>query len=387
MLPSSLRRVVQPISDTVAVLLPLLRPGETPLCDAIRKALHEHNGIFLPKGAWDGVRYPPHLLVRYRIKDDDGRTLAETRDLDEALSAAGAKASHASAPGVGAGKSTEWTFGEIPERSESSAANWTLTHYPALCDEGDGVSVRLFKSPEAAAASHAAGLARLACLRLTRLSKPSFSTRRLPVGAALHLKTIGYDASRIADDVLWAAVRAAAVDYLPDVRTKEAFEARMAGRRGEIEAAKAEISALFASALEEAAECFGRLDSAALPDDIANPICTQLSWLVFPGFVRAVPLSRLRHYARYLKGARVRIDRARNNPAGDRSKEARFAPYWERCRAALVAGKTTGAARTLLDQYRWMVEEFRISVFAPELRTAVTVSEKRLDALWDRLSS
>ena len=377
---------MQPISDTVAVLTPLLHPGEMPLCDAVRKTLHEHNGIYIPGNAWDGIRYPPHLRVRYRIKDDDGRVIAETRELDEALAAAGVDKSAAGSVGASA-KSTAWTFGEIPEKSESSAAAWTLTHYPALADEGDGVSVRVFTSADAAAASHAQGTTRLACLHLSRLSKPSFSTRSLPVGAALYLKTIGYERDSIAADLLWASVRAGAVDGLPPVRTKEAFESRLRERRAAIDAVKADIAALFAAAAAETAECSDRLDAAGLPDDIADAIGTQLAWLVFPGFLRAVAPERLRHYARYLKGVRVRIDRARCNPAGDRSKESRFAPFWERCREALVARTASAGERVKLEEYRWMDEEFRISVFAPELKTSIPVSEKRLDALWSDVAA
>ena len=153
------------------------------------------------------------------------------------------------------------------------------------------------------------------------------------------------------------------------------------------EIAKAEMAALFCSVLSETAECSDRLDAAGLPDDISDPIATQLAWLVFPGFMKAVPPERLRRYARYLKGVRTRIDRAKFNPTGDRSKEARFAPFWERCRAALVSKDTPAASRARLDEYRWMVEEFRISVFAPELKTPVPVSEKRLNALWTTVAA
>ena len=380
-LPSALRRIVQPISDTVAILTPLLRPDETPLCDAVRKALYAHNGIFIPASAWEGVKYPPHLLVRYRVKNDEGRIVVETRDLNAALSAAGVGRRAAQAAGT-ATKSVDWTFGIIPEKTESAAASWTLTHYPALVDGGDGVSVGIFTTADAAAASHAVGIARLIFLRMTRFSRPSFSPSRLSVGAALYLKTLGYSSSRIAEDILWSAIRKAAVDGLPSVRTKDDFERRLTERRKEIESAKTEVAALFSSAVEDAAACSDRLNAANLPDDISDEIGVQLAWLVFPGFAKAVTPARLHHYARYLKGVRTRIDRARNNPAGDRTKEARFAPFWERCRAALVSKEITGAQRTALDNYRWMVEEFRISVFAPELRTPVPVSEKRLDALW-----
>ncbi len=381
-LPSSLRRVVAPVSDCVADLLPLLKPDETPLQEALKSLLRARRGVFIPQNAWADIKYPPHLTVRYRIKAEDGRILAETRSLTQALKAAGEKAS-ASSDVADQKKSTDWSFGDIPERTESPAASWTLTHYPALSDEGDGVTLRLFSSPEKAAASHSAGLTRLIFLRLTQHSKPSFSTGRLPFDAALYMKTIGYEPSRAGEDILWAAIRSAAVDALPAVRTKEEFENRIASTKGKIDAAKADITALFTAALTETASVSGHLDAANLPDDIADAIGTQLAWLVFPGFARAVAPERLRQYARYLKGVRIRIDRARANPPTDRKKESRFAPYWERCREAFVSGKIK--RREQLDEYRWMIEEYRISVFAPEAKTAVPVSEKRLDALWNKL--
>ena len=80
----------------------------------------------------------------------------------------------------------------------------------------------------------------------------------------------------------------------------------------------------------------------------------------------------------------MRIDRARSNSSGDRTKEARVAPFWERYRGA-VASKDPDIDRERLAEYRWMVEEFRVSVFAPEVRAAIPVSEKRLDAKWTEL--
>ncbi len=384
-LPSALRRVVSPISDTVAVIAPLLSPGEDSLEDSVRKALLEHNGIFVPPSAWEKIKYPPHLLVRYRIKDEDGRILVETRNLDEALAAAGLLDTGAAAPDEDA-RHTDWDFPPVQEKMESKSAGWTLTHYPAIVDLGDAVAVRLFKSSAEAAASHAAGVARLMYLRMTRNSRPSFPSNRLPLGAALYMQAIGYDRARLAGDILWSAIRAAGVDGLSPVRTKEEFELRFRERRGAIDAERANIAALVGTVLADAAECSDRLESVTLADDIYDAIETQLAWLVFPGFAKSVPPTRLGNYARYLKGSRVRIDRARSNPAGDRSKERRFAPYWERCREALLGKGPKIADKAALTEYRWLAEEFRISVFAPEVRTPVPVSEKRLDALWSRVT-
>ena len=382
-LPSSLRRVVSPISDTVAIIAPLLSPGEKPLVDAVREVLKTHNGIAIPSAAWENVKYPPHLLVRYRIKDEDGKILAETRDLDAALAAAGVggRSASASSPHDDE-KHFSWDFGTIAEKQTDSSAGWTLTHYPALSDEGDGVRIKLFKSADDAARAHEAGVVRLFFLRLTQHAHPSFATNRLPLSAGLYLGTIGYERSRIADDLLWAAIRKGAVEGLAPIRSKEDFETRLRERRGAIDAARAELSALFSSILESAAECAERLETAAPAEDIYDAVETQLAWLVFPGFLKAVPPERLKHYDRYLRGVRVRIDRARSNPSGDRTKESRVAPYWERYHEAILGTGPKIANRDALTEYRWMVEEFRVSVFAPEVRAAIPVSEKRLDAKW-----
>ncbi len=382
-LPSSLRRVVSPISDTVAIIAPLLSPGEKPLVDAVREVLKKHNGIAIPTSAWENVKYPPHLLVRYRIKDEDGRIVAETRDLDAALAAAdvGGRSASASSPHDD-GKHVGWDFGTLDERQSTSSAGWTLTHYPALSDEGDGVRIKLFKSADDAARAHEAGVVRLFFLRLTQHARPSFATNRLPLSAGLYLGTIGYERSRIADDLLWAAIRMGAVAGFAPIRSKEDFETRFRERRGAIDAAKAELSTLFSSILESAAGCAERLETAAPAVDIYDAVETQLAWLVFPGFLKAVSPEQLKHYDRYLRGIRVRIDRARSNPSGDRSKESRVAPYWEQYREAIFGKGPKIANRDALAEYRWMVEEFRVSVFAPEVRAAIPVSEKRLDAKW-----
>ncbi|MBR0241216.1 MAG: ATP-dependent RNA helicase HrpA [Kiritimatiellae bacterium] len=320
-LPSSLRRVVSPISDTVAIIAPLLSPGEKPLVDAVREVLKTHNGIAIPSAAWENVKYPPHLLVRYRIKDEDGKILAETRDLDAALAAAGVGGRSASASSPhNDEKHADWDFGTIAEKQTDSSAGWTLTNYPALSDEGDGVRIKLFKSADDAARAHEAGVVRLFFLRLTKHARPSFATNRLPLSAGLYLGTIGYERSRIADDLLWAAIRKGAVEGLAPIRSKEDFETRLRERRGAIDAARAELSALFSSILESAAECAERLETAAPAEDIYDAVETQLAWLVFPGFLKAVPPERLKHYDRYLRGVRVRIDRARSNPSGDRDE-------------------------------------------------------------------
>lgn len=121
------------------------------------------------------------------------------------------------------------------------------------------------------------------------------------------------------------------------------------------------------------------MGTGAYPEQTVDAVLTQLAWMTFEGFPALVPRETLLRYPRYLKAIGVRLERAKNSPASDRAKEARFAPYWQRYREALKDKDETDPAA--LARYRWLLEELRIQIFAPELKTFEPVGPKRLDAL------
>ncbi|MGN0854275.1 MAG: ATP-dependent RNA helicase HrpA [Kiritimatiellia bacterium] len=384
-LPTALRRVLAPLADTVAILMPLLRPGEETLQDAIRRTLFEHNGIRLPADAWDRLRLPPHLRVRYCIrKDEDATVLACSRDLETALRAAGVADRHGgSTTERGDGrKHVRWDFGTLDESATAHAAGWQLKHYRALFDEGDGITVRLFRDSESAAAAHEAGVTRLIYLRLTEYARPSFSTRRMPLAAARYFKTLDYATSRLADDLLLTAIREAGVRPHAPVRDAATFERRLAESRSAIAVCQSELTALLMQILDAAGQCADKAENAGLVPETLDAIETQLAWLFYPGFVRTAPYAQLKQYPRYLRALALRIDRARVNPASDRAKEARFAPFWDQYYDAVVKKDTQIVRRAALTEYRWLLEEYRVSLFAQEVKTAIPVSPKRLEIKW-----
>jgi ATP-dependent helicase HrpA len=181
-------------------------------------------------------------------------------------------------------------------------------------------------------------------------------------------------------DLLEGAVREALVRGRPPVSDAAAFARRLDEGLSDVIRLQAELAGILRDTLAAAAELSGRLESDRLPPSTVESVGTQLAWLVYPGFLRLVPVAHLRQYKRYLRGAALRLDRARLSPAGDASKEARFAPYWARVENARRPGSRINAAA--LAAYRWLTEEYRISLFAQELRTSVPVSPKRLDTLW-----
>ncbi len=121
------------------------------------------------------------------------------------------------------------------------------------------------------------------------------------------------------------------------------------------------------------------MSTGAYPEHTVDAILTQLAWMMFEGFPAIVPRDILMRYPRYIKAIEVRLERARNSPSSDRTKEARFAPYWQRYREALK-DKDEYDPRAL-SRYRWLLEEYRLQIFAPELRTFEPVSPKRLDEI------
>jgi len=121
------------------------------------------------------------------------------------------------------------------------------------------------------------------------------------------------------------------------------------------------------------------MSTGAYPESTVDAVLTQFAWMTFEGFPQVVPRETLLRYPRYIKAIGIRLERAKNSPSSDRAKEARFAPYWERYRTALKNRANCDAAA--LVRYRWLLEEYRLQLFAPELKTHEPVSPQRLDAI------
>ena len=389
-LPAAQRRILSPVEDTVSRLLTYLHPGEEPLAEALSRVFHDEWGLRVPSDSWDKVRMPAHFLVRFRVKDDaTGRVIASGRDLEDVLARCGVAPDAKAAPAVREpAHHTRWDFGDLPAEVTAGQAGWAIRQYPAIQDAGDGVVLVQPTDPAKARTIHAAGLARLFVLALGKEAKSLARLRPLPIQATLHLRQIGYDDARIADDFLMALAAEAFVRGQDDIRTEAAFAHRLQTNRPRLAEIQSELSRIFFDAVTAAAE---RARVAAtderLSDATPAAVKNQLAWLVFPGFIRNVPLERLRHYRRYLEGVRIRLERARLSPSTDADREALVAPYWNRYRDAVTSKKPLRLNAEALADYRWMVEEYRVSLFAQELRTPSPVSPKRLDAKWAEVES
>ena len=384
-LPSALRRVLAPLDESLTILLSMLKPGSAPLEDAVRAAVNERWGFRIPENVWNWSKLPRHLQMRFRIRDDaSGKTLVCTRDLAVALGQLPHGTSEREPKPVR--HETTWCFGTLPERQVDRNSGWETTSYPALRDEGDGVTLKLYATPSAAADAHAAGVARLFLLALQKSATIPFRRNRIAVEAALYLKDINYEDGKISADLLAGAIRETLVRNRPEVRTQEEFERRLQESRQELIKAQSEMTQILVESAATALRLCSLLEDGKLQAETADSVSAQIAWLLFPGFLRTVPLATLRHYKRYLKGAQIRLERARLAPSADLRKESLFAPYWQRYREAVAALSQPNPPSRLnsraLSVFRWMLEEYRVSLFAQELHTPEPISPKRLDAQW-----
>ncbi len=406
-LPKAMRRRFPPAADVAREFLAEARaaaaPGAgEPVAAALSRHLAARHGVVVDREVWApealDARLPPHLRLRYRVVDADGTVVAEDRDLTRLQRRHGTR--RPAAPAVARpGLHTRWDFGPLPSREaveRSGARGWL---YPALEAHDAGVSVIRVEDPEQAGRVHEAGLARL--VMCAEDLDPARLARRIPDHERLcllntlvpeHPLDNGAAADGACARLLGEVARAAvARAYLPDggwqVRDADAFAEACRHGRDRVADTLVEDAALVGRVLEAHRSLRLVLDEdwpAAFAENLAD-VGEQLRWLVFQGFVAATPGHRRVHLERYLEGARLRLEKLHRGGARDGEKLALVRPVWERMVARARAHALRGRRDPALARYRWLLEEYRVSLFAQELGTAEKVSRQRLDRQWDRV--
>ncbi len=278
---------------------------------------------------------------------------------------------------------TAWTFGELPELLELRKGGQTLIGFPALIDKGTHVEIEVFDEPDVAALRHRGGLRRLVALQIKEPLK--YLEKNIPdlqkmAAAYLGLGTMEELRGQIIDIAL---DRAFLGDPLPtDERT---FKLRVDEGRARLTLIAQEVARLTGTVLAAYATAARKLKDSRPPKDVADDIAAQLQRLCGKRFLLETPWAALHHLPRYLQAVTLRLDKLRADPARDASRLAELRPLEQRWLKRVIERK--GQADARLDEYRWLLEELRVSLFAQELRTPQPVSVKRLDKAWAQLSS
>jgi len=386
-LPTGQRRQLIPLAETARAAARAvaqrarLRGQQDTLEDALAAHLREAHRLAVDPAVWAAKPLPDHLRVRVQVVDERGRPLVASRDLaevrrrvEERLRTLSAQAPHEDPDAWRRARTrwekeaqTTWTFGDVPARvAVGEPAGVPVYAYPALAPESAGVALRLRRSPEAAAADTRRGLLQLFELELRYelawLERDLRALRELGVLAAAFVTVEQLQAQALAALRRWTCGRA--VEPLTAAGFTRALDQARADLRG--------IVPRLADLLREILTRRQALLTHAQPyADLAGEVAALLP----ADFLAATPWPRLAHLPRYLRAMELRADRWRQNATRDAERAQRIAPF---ARAAAEL-RRAGAADEAAEHFRWLVEEFRVSVFAQELGTAEPVSPVRLE--------
>ncbi|MEO8748101.1 MAG: DUF3418 domain-containing protein [Rhodanobacter sp.] len=380
-LPKNLRRNFVPAPDFARAFVAAEAPSDEPLHRALAAFLQRATGVVIGPVDFAGLDLPAHFHMRFQLHDegeepDSPQALGTSRDLAElrARWQGQARAAFARKTDLDLTRAqvTSWDFADIPARL---MADGGLPAFPALVDMGETVALRVFERADEAGAAHRAGVARL--LRNALAGDTRAACRRLPISNAMALNYAPLGTvDSLRNDLLEGGFADVLASQRLDVRSAEAFADLRAACQRKLFAAAIERLRLAESIIEAQADLkpwlrpvrpgFAKASHADLHE--------QLDALLAPGFLRELPLSRLVHLPRYLRAVRLRAERLRQDPASDQQRMLQVMPYWR----AWLRQSAAGGDGAALDDLRWLIEEWRVSLFAQELKTAEPVSAKRL---------
>ncbi|VBS63959.1 ATP-dependent helicase HrpA [Burkholderia pseudomallei] len=399
-LPQKLRRHCVPLPEYAAGFVERAgreRFGAGGLVDALIADVREQTQVATKTSDFKLETLPAHLFMNFKVIDEHGRQLAMGRNLAQLRAELGAQRAPLGAPpraaepaaqaGAAAGATalyehlTTWNFGKLPELLEIRRRGETLFGYPALVDRGTHCDVEVFDSPDEAARIHRAGLRRLFALQLKEPIK--YLEKNLPGlrEMAMQYMSLGTQ-DELRDQLIATALdRACLQEPLP--ADDASFHARRDEGRSRLNLLAQEIARLVGQILAEYAGLAKKLAQAKPFPAAHADMQGQLAALVGKRFVVDTPYAQLAHFPRYLKGIALRIDKLKADPARDARQAAELQPLAQHYQRSVA--QRGGVADARLAEFRWLLEELRISLFAQELRTPMPVSVKRLYKVWESM--
>ncbi|WP_316771304.1 ATP-dependent RNA helicase HrpA [Streptomyces sasae] len=391
-LPKPVRRHYVPAPNYAKAFLERAVPLQEPLTTTMARELKRMVGVPFEAEDFDWARVPDHLKITFRIIDERRRKLAEDKDLEalklrlkpkarQALSqAAAATAERQGGESLERKGLTDWTIGTLTRVFETRRAGQPVKAYPALVDDGDTVSVRLFDTEEEQAAAMWKGMRRL-ILRNIPVNPAKFASEKLTNAQKLALSANPHGSIQaLFDDCAMAAADKLIADFGGPVWDEESYRKLYDKVRAEIVDTTVRTVTQVQQVLAAWQACERRLKGVRSPVLLANltDVRKQLDALVKPGFVTWAGIRRLPDLMRYLVAADRRLQQMPTNVQRDTTRMEKVHEMQDEYAWLLEQlPKGRPVPQQVLD-IRWMLEELRVSYFAHALGTAYPVSDKRI---------
>jgi len=385
-LPKALRKQFVPVPDYVDGFLSSGYDRHVPLIESLSAYMHKTNATSMEKDTWQLNNLPLFYRMNFRVIDQDNNVLAAGRDLlqlqnelsylcDEVL---------AELPTSDIEKEniTRWDFGDLPDVLELEQHGLTIRTYPAIVDEGENegsVSVRLFNDVDQARTQMRAGLRRL--FRLVARQEMKYVRKHLRHldRIQLYYTSIGNKLSLLQD------LEDAIIDYVlfadsDDIRSEETFNTLLSQAKKDLVKVADETCDMLHEVLEQYHKLSKRLQGN-IPltwFNAVKDIRQQIACLIYEGFISTTPRQWLKQLPRYIKAINVRLEKLERSLVADKQRQAEMQAHWDSVYTQ-IKDEPEQSLNPEWEQYRWMVEEMRVSLFAQELKTSMPVSIKKLD--------
>ncbi len=383
-LPKQWRKHFVPVPSFVDKVLPLLVADNRPLHEGLGKQLKRLSGVDVPLDCWAPDMLEAYYRMNFRLFDEQGKLIESVRDL-ELLKAKYRDRVQAtirqgdSSAGLEKSGLTKWDFGELPALSVIKKDKHEIRAYPALNDDRDSVSVRVYDTPELASNKTRTALVRLAILENSTSVK--YLRKSLLKGKDLQLKAAHLPGRDVLNEgIIFAAYRTACFAGQEIPRDQAGFTACVERGKANIVTVANELESLLLKQAVSLRALYGLLrEHEQRFPVVVTDMRAQLAALYGTGFVSQTSLHWFRQYPRYIQAALVRVERRIGEGSQDSAVMAEIDGFWQEWQALQAeAQEYPQEILVELEAFRHMIEEYRVSSFAQQLKTIAPVSGKRL---------
>ena len=397
-LPQRYRRHCVPLADYAQQFIARQQDkiGQADLLETLIDDIREQLRITPSTSDFKLEQLPAHLTMNYKVIDEHGRQLDMGRNLAGLRSQFGQQAQQ-SFQAVAAKDAQlsedlgdeilDWSFGELPDIMEIKRGNLSLIGHPALVDRQTHCTLEVFDDENEAKRQHHRGLLRLFRLQLKEQVRfveknlKDLQTTQMQASSTTVLAAAFDSFESMRESVVQATLEQTAM-YEPLPLNEKQFSEHVQTARARLGLIAQEISRLLSQLVADTLLVNRKLKN--FPDERVNDdILAQLQGLFPKGFLSSVPVEHLRHYPRYLKAILMRLEKWQGDQQRDAEKMRDIAHFSTLYRREIASRK--GVSDERLEQFRWLIEELRVSLFAQKLRTPMPVSVKRLEKVWNSL--
>ncbi|WP_017445499.1 ATP-dependent RNA helicase HrpA [Gayadomonas joobiniege] len=382
-LPKVLRKNFVPAPDFASAALAAINEQDASFTQALSHQLLRMTGVRLSDDDWDWQQVPQHLRINFKILNEQGEVIKVGKSLENIKAELQGKISdtltQVAEKGIEREQITDWDFAKLEKEYSKKQAGYQIKAFPALVDDKNSVSIKLFDSQKQAQWSMLAGVTRLLYLNLP--SPRSYLQDKLPNKAKLSLYFNPFGQIKdLIDDCVLATITDNLLTFEEIPRTEEAFKRAREQLRGELAERVLNVAIQVEKILTICHQINKKLKGKTSFDLVQAQaeIKHQVEQLVFKGFVTRFGVAKLKDIERYLQALLKRLEKLPVDPVRDRLNQAQFDKVAGDYKKRLAASLKSGPQDETLETLRWMLEEYKVSLFAQQLGTKIPISAKRI---------